>query len=213
MSIAPFKSNRELVEFARAFLRSHVGSIRKDIAICLTPNARRQHAYFPAVMACIAFADLLSGLYAGTLQHHGRRELEKYAEKFMKAEYTTYIVRVLYEFFRNKIAHLAYPYPVSDTHTVTKAAMFKDQPRRRIAWTVNVTERRPAIDLEDLATPKWLSKTLRPWPMSYDCRARISVRSLQIDIIKSSKGYLRHLEKDHTAQEHFAACMREYYPQ
>jgi hypothetical protein len=107
MPIAPFNNNEELVEFARAFLRSHVGSIRKDIAICLTPNARRQHAYFPALITCIAFADLLSGLYAGSLQTHGRKQLEKYAEKFMKPEYTTYIVRVLYEFFRNKIAHLA----------------------------------------------------------------------------------------------------------
>lgn len=216
MSIAPFNDEKELVRFARDFLHNHVEAFRKDMAICLTPNARRQHAYFPALMTCIAFADLLSGLYAGSLQSHGRKELEKYAEKFMKPEYTTYIVRVLYEFFRNKIAHLAYPYPVSDTHTVTKAAMFQDQPRRRIAWTVNVTKRRPAIELEDFPESKWLRKTLRPWSMSYNCRAKISIRSLQTDIIKSiygPSGYLRHLLTSQTAQEHFAACMKEYYPQ
>ncbi len=128
----------------------------------------------------------------------------------MKAEYTTYRIRVLYEYFRHKIAHLAYPYPVSDT--VTKA-VFQDQPRRRITWTVYATKRRPAIELEDLPQSRLLRTTLRPWPMSYNCRARVSIRSLQIDITESSSKYLRHLQKDQAAQEHFAACMREYYPQ
>ena len=213
----PFNNKKELVRFARAFLRNHVEAIRKDIAVCLTP--RRKHAYFPALMTCIAFADLLSGLYAGNLQRHGRRDLERYAEKFMKPEYTTYLVGILYEFFRNKIAHLAYPYPVSDT--VTKAAVFQDQPRRRITWTVCATKRiragkrRPAIELEDLHEPKWLRRTLKPWPMSYNCRAKISIRSFQIDIIKSiygPSGYLRHLLTNQTAQERFAACMKDYYP-
>jgi hypothetical protein len=163
-------------------------------------------------MTCIAFADLLSGLYAGNLQSHGRKDLEQYAKKFMKPEYTTYLVKILYELFRNKMAHLAYPYPVSDTHTVTKAAMFQDQPRRRITWTVSAGKLRPAIALQDFPEPKYLRTTLRPWPMSYNCRARIRIGSLQIDIINSSKGYLRHLQKDHAAQGRFAACMREYYP-
>jgi hypothetical protein len=209
MSIAPFNNNKELVGFARAFLHNHIKAFRKDIAACLTP--RREHAYFPALMTCIGFADLLSGLYAGNLHNHGRSDLEQYAKKFMKPQYTTYIVRGLYEFFRNKIAHLAYPYPVSDT--VTRAKLFRDQPMRRITWTVSAGKRRPAIEFEDLPKPKYLRRSLRPWPKSYNCRARIRIRSLQIDIIKSSKGYLRHLEKDQTTQEHFAACMREYYPQ
>jgi hypothetical protein len=211
MTIEPFKDEKELVKFARAFLRSHVKAFRKDIAACLTP--RRQHAYFPALITCIAFADLLSGLHAGNLQNHGRKDLEQYAKKFMKPHYTTYIVRVLYEFFRNKIAHLAYPYPVSDT--VTRAKLFRDQPMRRITWTVSVGKRGPAIELEDFAVPKWLRRSLRPWSMSYNCRARIRIRSLQIDIIKSiygPSGYLRHLLTNQTAQERFAACMKDYYP-
>jgi hypothetical protein len=115
MSIADFKSDRELVAFARAFFSNRVGSFRKDIAICMKRDAHGHHAYFPALITCIAFADLLSGLYAGKLQYHGPKELKRYAEKFMKAEYTSDTRRldILYEFLRHKIAHLAYPYPRS----------------------------------------------------------------------------------------------------
>jgi hypothetical protein len=73
MSIAHFKNKEELVRFARVFLRDHVNALRKDLAICMTPNLRGQHAYFPALITCIAFVDLLSGLYAGAI----RREVHE----------------------------------------------------------------------------------------------------------------------------------------
>jgi hypothetical protein len=209
MSIAHFKNKEELVRFAR----DHVNALRKNLAICMTPNVRGQHAYFPALITCIAFVDLLSGLYAGSLQRHGRKELERYAGKFMKAEYTTDRVRVLYEFLRHKIAHLAYPYPVFDT--VTKQDAFHGQPRRRITWTVYASKRKLAIELQNFSTPRYLVKTITPWPMSYNCRAKVSIASFQIDIIKSiygPSGYLRHLLTNETAQKHFAACMKDYYP-
>ena len=160
MSIAPFNNKKELVKFARAFLRDHVDAFRKGMAICMTPNVRGQHAYFPALITCIAFADLLSGLYAGNLRHHGRSELERYAGKFMKADYTTDRVRVLYEFLRHKIAHLAYPYPVFDT--VTKQEVFPGQPRRRITWTVYASKRKPAIELQDFSTPRHRGSPAQP---------------------------------------------------
>jgi hypothetical protein len=47
MSIASFNNKKELVKFARAFLRDHVDAFRKGMAICMTPNVRGQHAYFP----------------------------------------------------------------------------------------------------------------------------------------------------------------------
>ncbi len=40
----------------------------KEIAICLTPNPKGEHAYFPALIIGISFADLLSGLHAGKLK-------------------------------------------------------------------------------------------------------------------------------------------------
>ena len=115
------------MKFARAFVRNHVESFNKDLAICMTRDARGHHACFPALITCIAFADLMSGLHAGTLRHQGLKELKRYAGKFMKAEYTSDPRRldILYEFLRHKIAHLAHPYTVFDT--VTKQRTFRGQ--------------------------------------------------------------------------------------
>jgi len=77
----PFKSDKELVKFAGAFFRNHVESFSKDLAICMPRDARGHHAYFPALITCIAFADLMSGLHAGTLRHQGLKELKRYAGK------------------------------------------------------------------------------------------------------------------------------------
>jgi hypothetical protein len=55
VTIAPFKSNDELISFARKLLKDRVGSFRKDIAICLKADENRSHAYFPALITCIGF--------------------------------------------------------------------------------------------------------------------------------------------------------------
>jgi len=66
MPVLPFKTDADVVKFAKAFLDEHHERFRKDIDICLRPDAK-SHAYFPALITCIAFAELLSGLYAGKL--------------------------------------------------------------------------------------------------------------------------------------------------
>ncbi len=88
VSIQPFRSDEELVRFARKFLLNRVEVFNKDLKICLT-RSRGTHAYFPALIICIAFADLVSGLYAGTLKRQSLEQLRRYAGKFMKAEYTS----------------------------------------------------------------------------------------------------------------------------
>jgi len=210
MSIWPFSSEKKLVEFAQAFFRNRLETFTKDLAICLTPDARGEHAYFPALFICIAFADLVSGLYAGTIEDQSLEELRRYAEKFMEAEYTSNPLRldILYEFLRHKIAHLAYPYVVFDTET---KSTFKGQPRRFVTWTVSACERRPAIDVVDLPTPLFLT-TVTPWRVSYNCEIKVSVPSFQIDIVRSISRYLGHLQSDRDAKEHFAKCMVEYFP-
>jgi hypothetical protein len=215
MSIGHFASDEKLVAFAQAFFRSRLETFRKDIAICMSPDAQKRHAYFPALIICIAFADLLSGLYAGKLKNNGLRELRQYAERFMKADYTSDSRRldILYEFLRHKIAHLAYPYPVFDTNT--KHETFKGQPRRRVTWTINASKRRPAIEVIDFQASKLLKKTTTPWPVSYNCEIKISVRSFHADVVRSiygPSGYLRYLQSDQEAQERFAKCMIEYFP-
>ena len=114
MSIAYFKNDEDLLGFAREFFANRVETFEKDIAICLTPNERKEHAYFPALIICIGFADLRSGLYAGTLYDQGLKELKQYAKALMEPEYTDDLrcLGLLYECLRHKVAHLAYPYPV-----------------------------------------------------------------------------------------------------
>ena len=56
MPVLPFASDADVAKFAKAFLAEHVKRFRKDIAICLTRDAKNSHAYFPALITCIAFA-------------------------------------------------------------------------------------------------------------------------------------------------------------
>jgi hypothetical protein len=73
----------------------HLLRFQKDIKICLTRNAKGNHAYFPALITSIGFAEFLSGLYAGNLDGPGLKQLKKYAAEFMTVEYTTDRVNVL----------------------------------------------------------------------------------------------------------------------
>ena len=75
MTIEPFTSDTALISFAEEFFKDRVGSFRKDVAVCLKANKKRKHAYFPALITCIGFADLLSGLYAGDIENHKLPEL------------------------------------------------------------------------------------------------------------------------------------------
>jgi hypothetical protein len=119
MPVLPFASGADVVQFAKAFLASHLDRFNKDIAICLKADAKKQHAYFPALITCIAFLEFLSGLYAGSLESkQSLKNLKHYVRNFMDAsEYTDDRLNVLYELFRHKVAHLALPYAVFDTNT------------------------------------------------------------------------------------------------
>jgi hypothetical protein len=45
------------------------------------------------------------------------------------------------------------------------------------------------------------------------CRTEVpGIRSFQIDIVSSISKYLRHLQLDRDAKEHFARCMLDYFP-
>jgi hypothetical protein len=205
MSIAYFQNEGALLGFARDFFDSHIETFQKDIAICRRADAKDRHAYFPALITCLAFAELLSGCFAGRLDGVKLQDLEEYAKKFMKPEYTfdRRRLKLLYECLRHKIAHLAYPY----------AVIPHGRPRRLVAWSIHENEDRPAIEIVDyLPHVMRLVQTRRPWPVSYDCRIEVRVGSFAKDIIQSIDKYLQHLQSDQLAREHFAKCMRDYFP-
>jgi hypothetical protein len=224
MPVLPFKTDADVVKFAKAFLDEHHERFRKDIDICLRPDAK-SHAYFPALITCIAFAELLSGLYAGKLDDQpvaktgktrprqrqgGLEKLKRYVSKFMDtATYDADRLDILYECFRHKVAHLAQPFAVFDTHSKKR---FLTQQKRRITWTVLETERRPAIEIVRKKCAKQIERAVTPWPVFYDHRVSISVPTLASDIIDSIPRYLDFLRKDQDARDRFKKCMNVYFP-
>jgi hypothetical protein len=115
----------------------------------------------------------------------------------------------LYECFRHKVAHLAQPYAVFDTHSKSK---FKSQPRRLITWTILASRRKPAVEITPVKSAKQILKAVTPWSVHYDHRVSVSLRSLASDIEKTVPKYLRHLRTDQTAHRHFKNCVSVYFP-
>jgi hypothetical protein len=71
------------------------------------------------------------------------------------------------------------------------------------------------IKLIDHTTDQFLQQAVRPWPMSYNCRAEISVPKLQNDILDSlygQTGYFQLLQTDSDVQERFAKCIKVMFP-
>jgi len=205
MSIQPFTSKTQLFDYAKEFLRDHERGFRKNLAICMRADANRSHAYFPALMTCIGFFDLLSGLHAGKLEYQSIKELEDYIKQFVRNKSDYQHIDIMYYMLRHKIAHLAHPYLVFDTSSKPKLK----PPHRRITWTVGIYAGEKAIELID-HEPKTLVRIRTPWAVSYNARIKISLSALRNDAIGSI--YLAYLRKDSTAQIRFAKCIKEYAP-
>jgi hypothetical protein len=214
MNLAPFKSKRHLVLYSQRFVRERIKVFRKDLSICLKADPNGRHAYMPGLMTCVSLLELLSGLYAGKLKKIGLDGIINYTKKFMDSNaYSSDRLAVLYEAFRNKIAHITQPYGVFDTHSVRENHILKNMPERRITWKVNAANRYPPIDI--ISENGKLTKS-PPWPVSYSHRCIVSIHRLKVDIPKSalkSGGYLEHVSNDPDAQINFLKCMRDYFPQ
>jgi hypothetical protein len=209
-------ANADLL-FAKSFLTHRINGHRKDVAICMCGyrmphDGRLTHAYFPALMITIGFADLLAGLHAGRIENHGRTDLQRYFDDFMdRSRYSKDAIDVLYEGFRHKVAHLGHPYAIFDTRT--KPKVFPLQ--KRYAWTVYASVRPKPLCLIDYATPRKVGKSPVPWPMSYDARIQVSVRSLSKDLVTSvfkPMGYFSRLKSDSQSLARFMDCMEDFYP-
>lgn len=194
-------------------LRPHVGRFQRDIRICLRQDEKTQkHAYFPALMTCISFLDLMSGLYCGDVEYHSYEELRDYVDKFMdRAVYTDLNLAILYEGLRHKIAHLAHPYFVFDTATKKNPALAQ---RKRIVWSVHESDERPPIRL--VGEISKIQSYKLPWPVPFDHRIHIHLASFSVDIADSvlgSDGYLAAVKKDKRLQDNIAKCMKRFFPE
>jgi hypothetical protein len=210
VSILPFTSDKQLLDFAREFVIGRLGGFRKDTNICLTKDRNGRHAYFPALLTCISVLDLLSGLYSGDLRKAGLPDLKKYVARFMdKKKYSRLNLEVLYVAFRHKLSHHSHPYFVLDTATDTRISK-----KMRLTWTVAAGWR--ALPIEIRSEPgKYLKKSLHPWKVGYDHRVFISIPHFRNDIIESAigpNGYLKALSKSPLLRSRCAKCMVEFFP-
>jgi len=213
-NVYKFRTPAQVVRFARVFVRQRTNDFKKNVDICLTARKTRlndvDHAYMPALMTCLSFLDLLSGLYAGKVRGHNDTHFLDFTRKFFpKGRYEEDHLRVLYIEFRHKLAHLAHPYFVLDAPPDPSVGT-----RRLMAWTICARSRKKPIEI--IPHPrKQLSVQPTPWDTYYDYRFKISVESLARDARKATRGangYLSKLAASPDLQDKFKACMRAFYP-
>lgn len=210
--IAPFESDDALLDFAEAFLQRTIGGFRRDIAICLTADETGSHAYFPALITCVSFLELMAGLYTGKAGPTRIEEVWRYAGAFLdRRKYRELYLALLYEGFRHRLAHLGQPPYVFDTSA--RPTVF---PRKmRIAWTVYVRRRRDEPFELKRVRKRALTKFSPPWPVPYDHRIIVSINRLRVDLPRSvlgPEGYLESLAAEPSLRRNFARCTREIFP-
>jgi hypothetical protein len=198
--------------YAKSFIQGRIATYKKDISICLTRDCHRSHAYMPGLMATVSLLELLSGLYVGKVKYIGLRGILEYAHKFLDGhQYTDDRIAVLYELFRNKIAHLSQPYGVFDSHDVAESCILRQHPRRWITWQINASDTKPSIQI--LPTPGTLTER-PPWPIQYSHKCKVSLRRLSIDIPRSANattGLLAHLRASSNGMTSLNKFMNNFY--
>lgn len=197
-------------QFARAFVRGRLSGFAKDMRICLKGIPTRAnnrwvltHAYFPALMACCGMLEYLAGLNVGRVNGLGRREVTAYATKYLpQPDYSADVIRVLYDAFRNAVAHRGIASGVwVDRHRATQG--------RRLTWKVFANATRPPLDV---VAGEGVLKLDPPWPCQYTHRVHIRLGRLWRDIRNSANCYIADLVTSQDLQDKFFECMEELYP-
>lgn len=196
-------------EFARRFILERLAGFEKDLEICLTPVPSRTrrgttHAYFPALAACCALVEYLTGLHRGDCRPCGSQQIAKWTQTYMpQPDYSADSTRVLMEVFRHAIAHRG-----------IASGIWVDRNRgpglgRRMTWKVKADAKRPSVQiLEERGT---LTKD-PPWPCEYSHRVHIHLKSMQVDIRNAAHRYGEDVTTDAALQAKFYRCMRYLYP-
>lgn len=194
-------------QFAQAFLKARLRGFEKDMHICLQGVQSKDrsgltHAYFPALMNCCGMLEYLAGLYVGRVDGLGKREVIAFAKYLPQPDYNDEVIRVLFEAFRNAIAHRGIASGVwIDRHPGMQA--------RRLTWKVMADTARPALEV--LANPGEI-KFDSPWLCPYTHRVHIHLGRLWRDIRDSVDGYVDEIATSQALQDNFIKCMKRLYP-
>ena len=191
-----------IVAYAVWFAAERLETFDKDIAICLRADERNRHAYMPALIACTWMLELFACLLRGNLEAKGVDRLVKFANSFMNPDhYSETALKVLWNVFRHKVAHVSKPYGVKHIEKLDV-----DGTRGLVTWEVTAYDLEPAIKIA--FAPGTISSERRPaWRSGrYTHKCSIHLPTLARDIrcaISGPEGYIQRLREKSNLQENF----------
>lgn len=202
-------ANGDLATFAGDFICKRSDSLVKDISICLTDTPAQEegtvtHAYFPALAACCAFLEYMTGLHRGKLSKIGWDSVDVWASRYLnRAHYPQDTVRVLFDGFRHSVAHRGIATGIwIDRHP-------HGAPERRVTWRLTEHGEQPACRLvEDVGE---LTKD-PPWPTPHSHRMHIHLASLAQDLCAGAKRYAIEVQESEALLMNFRKAMQSLYP-
>ncbi len=177
-------------------MRICLKGIQSDTRLGLT------HAYFPALTTCCGMLEYLASLYVDRIDGLGKKEVTAYAKYLPQPDYNAEAIRVLFDAFRNAVAHLGIASGVwVDPHPAMRG--------RRLTWKVLADAARPALEV---VASQGEIKYDSHWPCPYTHRVHIHLGRLWRDIRDSVDGYLADLVASQTLQDKFVRCMKRLCP-
>lgn len=195
--------------FAKKFVQDRLAGFEKDMKICLRPIPSKTrngqtHAYFPALTASCGTLEYLAAMYSGRVKGLGCKEVSEWSNVYMpQPDYDGEIIRVLFDAFRNSVAHRGI---ASGVWTDKKQG---PDCGRRLTWKISEGRMKPSICVieecgELIQDP--------PWPCKYTHRVHIYLASMIDEIKAGAVQFSRDLETKPELHENFYSCMQKLYP-
>jgi hypothetical protein len=201
-----FSEQKELIKFARDFVKDRIDSLEKDVKYCLQePHDLSSAAFapFPALLYCFSTIDLLGSLYAGDASRSADtvNNSKKYAQHFMN--YTEEQIHFTIQIFRHKLVHLAQP-----------KFVYQDRSKHRhITWAYFHDDREKHLRIEKLPPNSKIVVTSY-WDIPVDHVFMIGILQLMNDIKNSTegpRGYLQSLETTPDLQVRFKKAIKHIF--
>lgn len=195
--------------FAKKFVLDRIAGFSKDMEICLRPIPSKTrsgdtHAYFPALTASCGTLEYLAAMHSGRVKGLGCKEVTDWAAIYMpQPDYNGELIRVLFEAFRNSVAHRGI---ASGVWTDNKPG---PNHKRRLTWKIYEGQSKPSIAV--IGENGVLEKD-PPWPCRYTHRVHIYLASLVDEIIAGAGQFANDLENNPALHKNFYSCMEKLYP-
>ena len=195
--------------FAKNFVLGRLAGFEKDMEICLRPILSKTrsgdtHAYFPALTASCGTLEYLAAMYSGRVKGLSYKEVSAWSSIYMpQPDYDSEIIRVLFDAFRNSVAHRG----IASGVWVDKVHGPKNG--RRLTWKISEKRMKPSIYVHE---ENGVLKQDPPWPCKYTHRVHIYLASMIDDIKAGAIQYSNDLESNSGLHKNFYSCMEKLYP-